>query len=177
MLYAGILARLCSARATCGRATTRWLLLNDLPCAQSIYMWPFAKSVLFGALAGAAPMLIFTTVLAIGSLPEGVNGDGNLLPSLKLAILPLVVSLPLVLGASIVIGLPLTAILKRKGWESGMVYIATGAVAGFILPIVILLLLHAPAGYWTAHLGAVGGAVTGRTWWTSAREPFAPAVE
>lgn len=137
---------------------------------QKVAIGAFFKSVVFGALAGAAPILIFTTVLSLVSLPEGLNGDGRLFPSLWLAILPLVVSFPLVLGASIIIGLPFTAFLKYRKWESSAAYIGGGAAFGFVLPPTILLIGEAPAGYWMALLGAVGGAVTGRTWWVSARE-------
>lgn len=144
---------------------TEVILCSHLP------MWPFVKSVLFGALAGAAPLLIFTGALAIASLPEGLNGGGRLFPSLWLAIVPLVISIPLVLGASIIVGLPLTVFLKRRGWESASAYISVGAIVGFALPIVILLLMAAPTGYWMALLGAIGGAVTGRTWWATGREP------
>lgn len=138
---------------------------------KSIAMWPFVKSVLFGALAGAAPVLMFTTLLAASSLSEGLNAGSRLFPFLWLAILPLVVATPIVLGASVFIGLPLTAILRRKEWESGAVYIGVGAAVGFVLPIVGLLIMAAPAGYWMALLGALSGAVTGWTWWRSAREP------
>ncbi|MET0370530.1 MAG: hypothetical protein ABW039_04035 [Sphingobium sp.] len=117
-------------------------------------------------------MLIFTGVLALGLLPAGLNEGGRLFPSLWLAILPFVVSLPLVLAASIIVGLPLTALLQRRGWECASAYISVGAIVGFVLPIAILLLMAAPAGYWMALLGAVGGAVTGKTWWMSAREPL-----
>ena len=78
----------------------------------------FAKSVLIGSLVGAAPFLAFTLLLAEFSLPDGINGPGTLPATLWLAILPLVVSFPIVLGASIVIGLPLTFALRRNGWES-----------------------------------------------------------
>lgn len=135
-------------------------------------MWPFAKSVMVGALAGAGPMLFITVLIAAGSLPKGLNGDGNLLPSLWLALLPLIVSTPLVLGASLCVGLPLTYVLRRKGWESLNAYCGAGALVGFLLPIVILLIMAAPAGYWMALLGAFSGVVTGRTWWITAREPY-----
>ncbi len=142
-------------------------------------MWPFAKSVLLGSLAGAAPMLVFTVALAIGSLPEGLDGGGRLLPLFWFAILPLIVSFPLVLGASIFVGLPLTAVLKRKGWESGAAYIASGAAVGFAIPLVILSLdkADAEAGLWTALLGSIGGGVTGRTWWVFGREPYVGYVD
>lgn len=90
---------------------------------------------------------------------------------LYLAILPLLISIPVVLGASLFVGLPLTLLLKRSKRESAVAYISLGAIMGFILPIVILLVMVAPGGYWIALPGAVGGAVTGRTWWVSAREP------
>ena len=146
-------------------------LQPGLSCASISLMWPFVKSVLLGAVAGAAPLLIFTCTLALMSLPEGLDDRGGLLSLLWLAILPLIISISLVLGASIVVGLPLTALLKRQGWESASAYMSVGAIAGFLLPIAILLLMAAPAGYWMALLGAVGGAVTGRTWWVSGRTP------
>lgn len=132
-------------------------------------MWAFAKSVLIGSLVGAAPFLAFTLLLAASSLPEGINGAGSLPATLWLAILPLVVSLPLVLGASTVIGLPLTFVLRRKGWESSAAYVGVGGAFGLLIPIAGLLMMEAEGGYFTALLGAVSGAVTGRVWWRSAR--------
>lgn len=134
-------------------------------------MWPFIKSVLFGAFVGAAPVLRFTISLAVTSLPEGLNGDGKLFPVFWLAILPLVVATPIVLGASIIIGLPLTVILQRNKWESGAVYMSVGAAFGFVLPIFGLLSMAAEEGYWMALLGALSGGITGRTWWILARKP------
>lgn len=133
-------------------------------------MRAFFKAVSFGAFAGAAPILVFTMILALGSLPEGLNGDGRLFPSFWLAILPLVVSVPIVLSASICIGIPLTLFLSRQGWESAEAYIGVGVAAGAIIPIAGLLVIKAPSGYWMAILGAVSGAVTAQTWWSSARK-------
>jgi hypothetical protein len=116
-------------------------------------------------------MLFITVLIAAWTIPEGLNGDGNLLPSLWLAILPLVVATPLVLGASICVGLPLTYFLQRNGRESLNAYCGAGVVVGAVLPIAMLLILAAPAGYWMALFGAFSGAVTGRTWWVTAREP------
>jgi len=132
-------------------------------------MWqPFAKAVFLGTVAGGAPMAVLTTLLATFSLVKGEIGP---LPFIWLSITPFVVTLPFVLGASIIIGLPLTVFLKQRRWESEPVYVAAGISAGFILPIIILCFTGAPAGYWTACLGALGGGVTSRTWWISAREP------
>jgi len=134
-------------------------------------MRAFTKSVLWGTLAACALPCAFTIALAINSLPEGLDGGGRLFPSLWLAILPIVVTFPLVLGASLLFGLPLTVLLKRTERESASAYTISGAVLGFAVPLVVLLIIRAPAGHWMALLGAFSGAVTGQTWWQSAREP------
>lgn len=130
----------------------------------------FVRAVLYGALAAAAPVLVVTVTLGIASMLDGGwRGDGKLAPSLWLAVLPLVVTLPLVLAASLLVGLPLTMLLRRFGRESELAYTTCGAVAGCLIPIGGLLAMAAPSGHWTALLGAFGGAVTGRTWWSAAR--------
>ena len=134
-------------------------------------MWAFTKSVFLGTLAAAAPPSVFTVALAITSLPEGLDGGGRLFPSLWLAILPVAITLPLVLGASFVFGLPLTALLKRAERETAAAYTISGAVLGFVIPLVILVIIRAPAGHWMALLGVFSGAVTAHAWWRFAREP------
>ncbi|MFT3965015.1 MAG: hypothetical protein QM690_03940 [Sphingobium sp.] len=132
-------------------------------------MWqPFFKAVFLGTVAGGAPMAVLTTVLAVISL---VGGEIGLLPFIWLSMIPFVVAFPLVLGVSTVIGLPLTAFLKQRQWESQLAYIVIGIIVGFILPIIVLRIMEAPAGYWIALLGALAGGVTSRTWWIAAREP------
>lgn len=134
-------------------------------------MWAFTKSVLLGTLAAAAAPSVFTVALAINSLPEGLDGGGRLFPSFWLAILPTVVTLPLVLGASFLFGLPLTMLLKRSDRETATAYTTGGAILGFAIPLVFLLIIRAAEGYWIVLLGAFSGAVTAHTWWRSAREP------
>ena len=130
-------------------------------------MWAFAKSVLFGTVVAAVLPMIFTLTLALGSLPEGLNGDGRLFPSLWLGILPLVVTFPIVLGSSIIFGLPLAALLRRNDRETLWAYTISAGILGFVIPIAGLLIIDAPAGYWMALLGAVSGIVTAQTWWDS----------
>lgn len=137
-------------------------------------MWAFGKSVLAGSLVSAAPLLVFTLILAVSSLPEGINGPGSMGATLWLAVLPLVGSVVIILSASIGIGLPVTFALRRKGWESSAAYVGVGSVSGFLIPIIALLIMEAPAGYWMALLGAVGGAITGRVWWVLTRPVKGP---
>ena len=135
-------------------------------------MRAFAKSVLLGTVAGAAPVCAVTFAIALALAVDGGGGTG-LFPLLWLALLPVVVTLPLVLAASIVFGLPLTALLKRLEGETGATYVVCGAAIGFVIPLAILLMIRAPAEYWTVTLGAFSGAVTAHTWWRSARDPNA----
>jgi len=153
--------------------STTKLPLHDSRPSASLFrsMWPFAKSVFIGALSGAAPILIVSVPFGAMSLVWGWNVDGSVWPSLWLAAVPLVVALAIVLVASIVIGLPLTHLMRRRGTETKSTYIRVGALAGVVIPTAILVLMRAPTGYWMCILGAVSGAVTGRTWWISAREP------
>ena len=139
------------------------------PMLQSIAMWAFSKSVLAGSLASAAPLLAFTLLMAIFSLPEGINGPGSMAATLWLAVLPLVVAFAIVITASIVIGLPATFVFRRKGWESSAAYVGVGSASGFLIPIIALSMMEMPGGYWMALLGAIGGAATGRMWWLSIR--------
>lgn len=135
-------------------------------------MWAFLKSVLLGAISATVPLLIITIILGGVLLAEGfASGDVRIFPALWLAFLPLFIAIPLVFSASLIFGIPLTLILKRQGRESAAAYIGIGAAIGAIIPIVILLAMAAPAGYWMSVLGALGGGVTGRTWWIAARCP------
>jgi len=100
-------------------------------------------------------------------------GDGRLLSSLWIGFLPLIVALPVVLAASIIFGLPLTAFLTRRRLESSAAYTLSGAGLGFVIGLVALLLMRAQWGYWIGFLGGLSGAVTGRTWWACARRQLA----
>lgn len=116
--------------------------------------------------------LILTVLLALNTLPIGLDGDGNLLGSFLLAVSPLVISFAFVLPACILIGLPATALLERLQAESLGAYAGIGIVAGFVLPLLVLIFMDAQEGWWTALLGAFSGGLTARTWWFSAREPI-----
>ncbi len=124
----------------------------------------FCKAVLAGSFTAAVPPLFFTILFAAFSLPDGINGPGSMGPTLYLAILPLLVTLPVVLVASLLIGLPLTLFLRRTGRESTFAYCTSGAIAGLLIPLLALLLMGAPSGHWIAFLGLIGGIVTAYVW-------------
>jgi hypothetical protein len=134
-------------------------------------MRAFLKSVAMGTLAGAWLPMIFTVIAVFIAGLNGVDGNG-LLSSLLFASFPLALALAFVLPASLLIGLPLTALLARVRAESSTVYVTIGLFAGFVLPLIVLAWMGATEGWWLALIGAFSGSVTGRTWWVEAREPL-----
>ena len=114
--------------------------------------------------------MVFTVILALLALPDVFSGKMTIWQALYLLGLPLIVAFPIVLLASIVFGLPLTALLRWTKREGFSVYVGSGFAIGSLIPIAILVLVGATDGYWTAVLGAISGAVTGYVWWTDARE-------
>lgn len=77
----------------------------------------------------------------------------------------------LVLGSSLIFGLPFTRFLRACGCESAVAYVVGGVALGFAVPVLVLLYIGAPSGYWIAILGGFSGGVTANTWWREAREP------
>ncbi|TFU06019.1 hypothetical protein EUV02_03085 [Polymorphobacter arshaanensis] len=134
-----------------------------MPAVQS-----FTKSVILGGLAGAAPFLVFLVFIIAGSPYPGTSEDRVML-LVKMPALILAISTTVVLVASVIIGLPLTAVLKRRQWESADAYTVSGAVAGAALPVLPMLFTGEFGAFMLVICGAFGGAITGRTWWLSAR--------
>ena len=138
-------------------------------------MWAFVKSVVLGTAAGAALPMVLTVTLAITSMPENPYADdrvSNVLWLLWLALSPIAITLPIVLGASAIFGLPLTVCLKRKNCESAAIYLLSGAALGLLIPLVFLASVRASEGYWLSLLGVVSGTVTALTWWIERREQY-----
>ena len=125
----------------------------------------FAKAVLTGAFAAAAPFLLVTVPLGLILLFDFGDPMGGA-RGLLIAVAPLIVTLPIVLGASILIGLPLTYLLSRAGRDQGELYVVAGLFFGGILPVAISILAGqaADALFYFAIPGSLGGAVTGWSW-------------
>lgn len=151
----------------------RSLVVECLHCGsnggcRNLAMWRFVKAILLGALAAAAAPMIFTTGLGVIMVGDVVRGHQEAWRVLYLALLPLIVAVPVVFAAGLIVGLPTTALLKWRRQESREAYVSVGIIAGSIIPLAVLGLMHAPSGYWTAFLGAVGGGVAAYVWWSSA---------
>ena len=143
-----------------------------LAMAKSPAMWPFAKSVLYGALAASAPVLVLVFLMIVASLTVNPFDVRDVFAALLLLLLPLGIAIPVVLAGMVAIGLPLTLLLRRRGWESAAAYIGVGLVAGWSLPMAYSAwFAPGPSDPWMALLGAGGGAMAARTWWINARKP------
>jgi hypothetical protein len=127
-------------------------------------MRDFAKAVLFGTAVAAGPMLLLTIPLGILYFAYDLDPVSVFWESLWLAILPLAVAFPLVLSSSLFIGIPVTVTLRKFKRETSKLYVICGASFGFVVPISILTIWRAPAGYWMSLLGALGGAAAAWSW-------------
>ena len=132
-------------------------------------MRAFWISILWGTAAGSALPLLLSSFIAFVSLTDVWSGGVALFDLISIALLPLFVTAPVVLFASLIFGLPLTAILARLRRESRHAYTLGGALLGALIPIAALLAIGAHVSVWLSILGATSGAVTGRAWWIEGR--------
>ena len=125
----------------------------------------FAKAVLTGAFAAAAPVLLISLPIGLSMLFDFDDPVAGLY-GLAVIAYPLLFTLPIVLGASILIGLPLTYLLSRTRRDRGELYVVAGLFFGGVLPVAISILAGqvAAALFYFAIPGSLGGAVTGWSW-------------
>ena len=120
----------------------------------------FVKAVATGSLAAASPGLLFTVPLGLMM----VFADGQL-NGLSMMFAPLIVAVPCVFAASLLLGLPLTAVLSRIGKERGEHYVVAGLVFGTLPFLIWMFLADEENSIATLSvLGAFGGGATGWVW-------------
>ena len=124
----------------------------------------FIKAVLVGSLAGGSPFLLFTIPLALTFVFEPDFGGVGIVGSVWFAVAPAVIAMLFVLPASLLIGLPLTAILARNEQESVTAYAFAGGASGTLIILAILALTDSMAASWACLIGTFSGAVTGHVW-------------
>lgn len=122
----------------------------------------FARAVGWGSLAAAAPFFLISVPIGMSSLFNDNYGSEWWLV-IYFMLVPLVVTLPIVLTASLVIGLPLTALLSESGAEKGQHYVAAGVLIGAV-PLFILFGEVVSAAAMLSVGGALGGGVAGWVW-------------
>ena len=81
-----------------------------------------------------------------------------------------VIAMPFFLVGGVMLGLPLTFMLRRLRMESRRVYLFAGAIIGYLTVPTYFFITDGDASGWAlAVLGAIAGAQTGQTWWLSYR--------
>ena len=132
----------------------------------------FWYSVGVGTLAGGGVPAIIFIPLALSAMAEGGG-----LAELFIPFVPLVFTGSIVLPAAIVIGLPLTAILKSQGKECPRIYALCGLLAGAVIPFAIGLAFGSwEAGAFFAIFGMLAGFATALSWgrWRASLRPVEP---
>lgn len=122
----------------------------------------FARAVGWGSLAGASPLLLISIPVGIGTLFPA-NSGSEWWSGIFVVFVPLLVVVPIVLAASVVFGLPLTAWLSRTGVERGQHYVTAGLLLGAI-PLFILFNEIMVLAALLSFGGTLGGGVTGWVW-------------
>lgn len=121
----------------------------------------FARAVGWGAVAGGAPVLLFTLPAAILSVVDASNE--GLAGLLYIATLPLLLAGAGTLAGALLLGLPLTALLRRKGRETSTTYGLLGAALGFVLPALAAFAAIGPDIGGAFLLFAIPGLIAGLT--------------
>jgi hypothetical protein len=128
-----------------------------------------AKSMGLGTLAA-----LLGSVFHLGVVVTGFPKTSEDLKTCAfVTIVALIASLTMVVTATIVVGLPITKLLKRAKFENLGVYVFTGAAVGLIAPLLRGPLVGLPilTTFW--HVGCFSGAITALTWWMSYRRQSA----
>ena len=93
------------------------------------------------------------------------DGDGFDPQGLSLVFVSLLVSGTITLVGMVAIGLPMTAILARRGKESPRIYAACGAGTGALLPLAACVALGSwAAGFFLAVFGMTAGTAAALSW-------------
>lgn len=135
------------------------MILEGLPTG----VRAFIRSVVWGGLAGALPYSIFTIPVGLSLLFTEQTGL-DLFTGLYVVIIPLLISMPTVLVAAVLLGLPLTALLIRLKREAGSIYLVAGFLLGAIPFLVAAVMDDNLAIGFLAFSGGLGGGITGAVW-------------
>lgn len=137
----------------------------------------FLRAVKWGAIAGGGIWLLMTVPIGVGMALDGEAG-----PGLGVALMPLAIAGAGSLAGMLLIGLPLTALLRELRNERCATYALVGMIAGFIAPSLVVALLEnfnpfeSSFGLFLGIFGAISGGVAGHVW-GSWREQLQPQPE
>jgi len=123
-----------------------------------------------GTVAGTAFPVIILAIAILGSS----TSRSDLQSAIWIAMLTLAFPFALVTSAVLLLGFPATLALKRLRWENETAYLFVGGILGFFVPGTILAFFEGSMDFFfgaipAGMLGAISGAITGRTWWRQYR--------
>lgn len=126
-----------------------------------------------GTVAGMAIPSAILAVIIIGSS----RSISNYLDGISLAVLTIAITFRVVASTALLLGLPITAALKKLGWESEGAYLFVGGLTGFLVPWAIFAVVLGTKEvfllvFYAGPVGALSGAITGRVWWRQYRAPI-----
>lgn len=115
----------------------------------------------------------------------GLLIDGEIWAGFALALLPLAIAGAGTLIGMLLVGLPLTALLKRDRSESVQTYSTVGAASGLLLPTILAGILDdfsisaMGSGFLLGLFGMMAGGVAGSVWgnWRASLQPVAEEAE
>ena len=130
--------------------------------------------LLAGLKAAAMGSVIGTSVPSLIALVIGVAALGeDFFVAVLIIFLPFLIGLVCAATGLVVVGLPITAWLKRRGEESRGAYLSGGLIGGAVVTLACCLLIFGgvfSAAILLAVFGALTGGATGHYWWRFARK-------
>jgi hypothetical protein len=152
------------------RLILHFIKADDLRCRsmqRGRLIRQLAKAVLFGALTACAPIIAFELVVLI-------TANAAFVYTLTFAAAFFVIAVGIIFCASVLLGLPLTIMLRHRGLESGRKYAGFGAALGALVALVLIPAILGVDRLLDSYailvpLSALSGSVTAWTWWRSRR--------
>ena len=123
-----------------------------------------------GAILLSVTAACFLSTAALAVFYPVMSPTGPLVSLALIVVLTFVVMTVIGLFVALIIGLPLTRWLDRRGLEHAWVYPIAGAAAGAATSL--FLMSGAESGVLAAGFGALPGFLTGLFWWFSHRRHF-----
>ena len=118
------------------------------------------KAILVGTFAGAFAPTIFTAWIGLTML----NEENGLASALYFITMPAVVAFCFVLTCAVLIGLPVTFVLRALKQESPTTYAIIGGMVGFAMPMLAYWFVGEEFSFLLPLFGAFSGSVTGWMW-------------
>lgn len=134
-------------------------------------LWGLIKAITAGTLAGA---IVPVLMLGMATLAFS-SSTSDYKTGLSFVLVGFLIPLALVSGSALLIGVPVTLLLKLGRLESQAAYMMVGGLAGILVPGLVLAVAESDphmfyAGLAPGVLGAFSGAITGRAWWRAYRK-------